>query len=135
MASYLVTFIIILRRLTLLRVATEQELSDHGDVCSICYMEMENPSAVITDCQHFFHKGCLKKWLVVQDNCPLCTKPIVKSEEEKGERVAADAEEEGVTDFESEESSFGVLVDVTSPLAASTWIQSACSSMVCRTST
>ena len=88
-------------------MATEKELSDHGDVCSICYMEMEHPSAVITDCQHFFHKGCLKKWLVVQDNCPLCTKPIVKSEEEEGKEreglIAGGAEEEGVTDFESEE--------------------------------
>lgn len=87
-------------------MSTEKELSDHGDVCSICYMEMENPSAVITDCQHFFHKGCLKKWLVVQDNCPLCTKPIVKSEEEEGKEmggIIAGAEEEGVTDFESEE--------------------------------
>ena len=84
-------------------MATEKELTDHGDVCSICYMEMEHPSAVITDCQHFFHKACLKKWLVVQDNCPLCTKPIVKAEEEKRERVVADAEEEGVTDFESED--------------------------------
>ena len=81
-------------------------MSDHGDVCSICYMEMEYPSAVITDCQHFFHKGCLKKWLVVQDNCPLCTKSIVKSEEEEGkerEEIIAGAEEEGVTDFVSEE--------------------------------
>ena len=38
---------------------------------------MESPSAVITHCQHYFHKHCLKKWLIVQDNCPLCTKPIV----------------------------------------------------------
>lgn len=29
-------------------------------------------SAVITPCSHFFHAGCLKKWLYVQDTCPLC---------------------------------------------------------------
>lgn len=29
-------------------------------------------SAVITPCSHFFHAGCLKKWLYVQETCPLC---------------------------------------------------------------
>lgn len=29
-------------------------------------------SAVITPCGHFFHAGCLKKWLYVQESCPLC---------------------------------------------------------------
>ena len=66
-----------------MKEASETDLSNHGDVCSICYQEMETPDAVITGCQHFFHKHCLKKWLVVQDNCPLCTKPIVTVEEEE----------------------------------------------------
>lgn len=29
-------------------------------------------SAIITPCGHFFHAGCLKKWLYVQETCPLC---------------------------------------------------------------
>lgn len=29
-------------------------------------------TAVITPCSHFFHAGCLKKWLYVQETCPLC---------------------------------------------------------------
>lgn len=28
--------------------------------------------AIITPCGHFFHAGCLKKWLYVQETCPLC---------------------------------------------------------------
>jgi len=67
-------------RLSTLKIATEEELINHGDVCSICYQNMETPFAVITLCSHFFHKNCLKRWLVVQDNCPLCTKPIVAKE-------------------------------------------------------
>lgn len=29
-------------------------------------------SAKITRCKHFFHGVCLRKWLYVQDRCPLC---------------------------------------------------------------
>lgn len=29
-------------------------------------------SAVVTPCSHLFHAGCLKKWLYVQETCPLC---------------------------------------------------------------
>lgn len=45
------------------------------DVCAICYMEMK--SAVVTPCAHLFHAICLKKWLYVQDRCPLCSAKIV----------------------------------------------------------
>lgn len=29
-------------------------------------------SAKITRCRHYFHGVCLRKWLYVQDKCPLC---------------------------------------------------------------
>ena len=66
---------------------------------------MESPTAVITDCQHFFHKHCLKKWLVVQDNCPLCTKPIVTAEEAEviSERLPLESEESSQIDESVEE--------------------------------
>ena len=69
------------RRLSSLATASPAQLTEHGDLCSICYQDMEHPQAVLTNCQHFFHSACLKKWLVVQDNCPLCTKPVVAQEE------------------------------------------------------
>ncbi|XP_077324549.1 RING finger protein 145 isoform X2 [Lithobates pipiens] len=53
-----------------LPVATKEQLEQHNDICSICYQDMN--SAVITPCSHFFHAGCLKKWLYVQESCPLC---------------------------------------------------------------
>ncbi|XP_036167728.1 RING finger protein 145 isoform X2 [Myotis myotis] len=53
-----------------LPLATKEQLEKHNDICAICYQDMK--SAVITPCSHFFHAGCLKKWLYVQETCPLC---------------------------------------------------------------
>uniref|UniRef100_A0A8C1PBH8 RING finger protein 145 n=1 Tax=Cyprinus carpio TaxID=7962 RepID=A0A8C1PBH8_CYPCA len=53
-----------------LPTASHQQLQQHNDICSICYQDMT--SAVITPCSHLFHAGCLKKWLYVQETCPLC---------------------------------------------------------------
>lgn len=52
--------------------ADEEQLRRLNDVCAICYQEMK--SAKITRCRHFFHGVCLRKWLYVQDKCPLCHK-------------------------------------------------------------
>ncbi|XP_040190938.1 RING finger protein 145-like isoform X2 [Rana temporaria] len=64
--------------------ATEEELRAHNDVCSICFQEMS--IAVITICGHYFHADCLKKWLYVQDTCPLChqlVRAIAKDDKEE----------------------------------------------------
>ncbi|XP_032685607.1 protein TRC8 homolog isoform X2 [Odontomachus brunneus] len=50
--------------------ASIEQLRRLNDVCAICYQEMEN--AKITQCNHYFHGVCLRKWLYVQDRCPLC---------------------------------------------------------------
>lgn len=42
-----------------------------GDVCAICYQEF-TASARITPCNHYFHALCLRKWLYIQDTCPMC---------------------------------------------------------------
>ncbi|KAM7403642.1 hypothetical protein PAMA_004198 [Pampus argenteus] len=54
--------------------ATAQQLQQHNDVCSICFQEMS--SAVITNCGHFFHGNCLRKWLYVQETCPMCHQTV-----------------------------------------------------------
>lgn len=41
-------------------------------------------SAVITPCSHFFHAGCLKKWLYVQETCPLCHCQLKNSSQPPG---------------------------------------------------
>lgn len=45
-------------------------------------------SAVITPCSHFFHAGCLKKWVYVQETCPLCHKQL-KSQSQPANATAA----------------------------------------------
>lgn len=37
-------------------------------------------SAKITRCKHFFHGVCLRKWLYVQDRCPLCHEIIMNQD-------------------------------------------------------
>ncbi|XP_035530476.1 RING finger protein 145 [Morone saxatilis] len=54
--------------------ATAQQLQQHNDVCSICFQEMS--AAVITYCGHFFHGNCLRKWLYVQETCPMCHQTV-----------------------------------------------------------
>lgn len=56
--------------------AEADQLRTLDDVCAICYQEMK--SAKITKCNHFFHGVCLRKWLYVQDRCPLCHEILYK---------------------------------------------------------
>nr|XP_027200003.1 RING finger protein 145-like [Dermatophagoides pteronyssinus] len=48
------------------------------DLCTICYNELKltNLIIIITDCKHLFHRKCLKKWLTIQNRCPLCSTMI-----------------------------------------------------------
>ncbi|XP_062851136.1 RING finger protein 145 [Trichomycterus rosablanca] len=62
------------RKINSLQQASAQQLQEHGDVCAICFQDMT--SAVITHCGHFFHGSCLRKWLYVQETCPMCHNPI-----------------------------------------------------------
>ncbi|XP_078530679.1 RING finger protein 145-like [Lissotriton helveticus] len=62
--------------------ATKEQLFAHNDVCAICFQEMS--VAVITTCGHFFHAGCLRKWLYVQDTCPMCHQQVNPPTPERG---------------------------------------------------
>ena len=59
------------KKINSLTWATYEELCNYGDVCSICYQGMS--SAKITPCGHFFHRGCLQKWINDNNTCPLCS--------------------------------------------------------------
>lgn len=56
--------------------ANIEQLEMLDDVCAICYQEMK--SAKVTKCKHYFHGVCLRKWLYVQDRCPLCHEILYK---------------------------------------------------------
>jgi len=98
------------RRLGELPEAAPEELAALQDVCAICYQEMVG-AAVRTQCRHYFHTHCLRRWLVVQDNCPMCTQPIVARKEQEQEEeeepveegLAEETEDEDVAVEESEE--------------------------------
>ncbi|KAK7904550.1 hypothetical protein WMY93_017157 [Mugilogobius chulae] len=62
------------KKINSLPKATTEQLQRHNDVCSICFQEMN--SAVITYCGHFFHGNCLRKWLYVQETCPMCHQAV-----------------------------------------------------------
>ncbi|XP_042357141.1 RING finger protein 145 [Plectropomus leopardus] len=62
------------KKINSLPKATAEQLQQHNDVCSICFQEMS--SAVITYCGHFFHGNCLRKWLYVQETCPMCHQTV-----------------------------------------------------------
>uniref|UniRef100_A0A336M4R1 CSON008907 protein n=1 Tax=Culicoides sonorensis TaxID=179676 RepID=A0A336M4R1_CULSO len=55
--------------------ASSEDVTKYNDVCSICYQEMVK--AKVTACKHYFHGVCLRKWLYVQDRCPLCHEIII----------------------------------------------------------
>ncbi|XP_003729247.2 E3 ubiquitin-protein ligase RNF139 [Strongylocentrotus purpuratus] len=67
------------QKITLMEQATAEMLASHNDVCAICYQELNN--ACVTPCHHLFHAMCLRKWLYVQDSCPLCHKEIMVPED------------------------------------------------------
>merc|ERR1711994_210142 len=61
-----------------LQDATEEQLEKHNDVCSICYQDMA--CAKVTRCRHIYHAICLRKWLYMQDSCPMCHEKLYQTD-------------------------------------------------------
>ena len=40
--------------------------------CNICLEEIHQEHQSTLPCQHKFHKDCLKTWMRIKSNCPLC---------------------------------------------------------------
>ena len=70
--------------------ASEDQLQKHDDVCAICFQALH--SARITRCNHYFHSVCLRKWLYVQDSCPLCHETLYKVEVPEEQQAGQEGE-------------------------------------------
>jgi E3 ubiquitin-protein ligase RNF139 len=82
--------------------ATSEQLANFDDVCAICYQELS--AARITRCNHYFHGGCLRKWLFVQDICPLCHETLYVMTDEP--QPQADAGNDNVNNQFGDEQNF-----------------------------
>ncbi|CAF0727489.1 unnamed protein product [Adineta ricciae] len=60
-----------------LPLATENEIQEYNDICSICHNSLTNGTTCVTPCHHLFHQKCLQKVFYANQNCALCSQPIV----------------------------------------------------------
>ncbi|XP_033756615.1 RING finger protein 145-like [Pecten maximus] len=84
------------KRMESLPHASPEQLATYNDVCPICYMGLD--SARITPCGHFFHGTCLKKWLYIQENCPMCHKKIDQITEDGSPQGSGDNRKDNTGD-------------------------------------
>jgi len=50
------------------------------EVCSICLDSFDINDIVLTECNHYYHCGCIKEWNKIKAECPYCkTKLEIKS--------------------------------------------------------
>jgi hypothetical protein len=60
-----------------LPLATEEQIENYNDICSICHGILTVGITCITPCSHYFHKKCLQKTFYTSQNCALCLRPII----------------------------------------------------------
>jgi len=58
-----------------------RELDDDNLTCSICFCELNNDVVIKKlSCGHVFDETCIKSWLLIKNECPLCRKPHIVTE-------------------------------------------------------
>lgn len=73
-----------INNLTIKKITNEEDLT-----CSICHEKMyEGEDYIELECKHSFHKNCLKKWLEIDNTCPICRKILDKSIREEYRRTS-----------------------------------------------
>ncbi|KAI3904014.1 hypothetical protein MKW92_018252 [Papaver armeniacum] len=52
----------------------------HSTDCVICMTTIDLPQrsndCMVTPCDHFFHSGCLQRWMDIKMECPTCRRPL-----------------------------------------------------------
>eukprot|EP00242_Pyramimonas_sp_CCMP2087_P012652 CAMPEP_0198198048 /NCGR_PEP_ID=MMETSP1445-20131203/1565_1 /TAXON_ID=36898 /ORGANISM="Pyramimonas sp., Strain CCMP2087" /LENGTH=228 /DNA_ID=CAMNT_0043867491 /DNA_START=76 /DNA_END=762 /DNA_ORIENTATION=+ len=45
--------------------------------CVICRVEFESGENLkLLPCQHHYHEGCIRQWLIINKQCPMCSKEV-----------------------------------------------------------
>lgn len=73
--------------------AVGSENEEEDETCSICREQLTPQSIVrqINKCTHFFHHGCIEKWLCEHRTCPLCMQSIVDDNAENASTESTNA--------------------------------------------
>ncbi|KAJ4845602.1 Transmembrane E3 ubiquitin-protein ligase fly2 [Turnera subulata] len=54
--------------------------TNHAVDCVICMTAIEltqrSNDCMVTPCDHFFHSGCLQRWMDIKMECPTCRRPL-----------------------------------------------------------
>uniref|UniRef100_A0A4W5P3F6 Si:dkey-51a16.9 n=1 Tax=Hucho hucho TaxID=62062 RepID=A0A4W5P3F6_9TELE len=57
------------------------EVISSCQTCAVCLEEFKSRDELgVCPCSHAFHKKCLLKWLEIRSVCPMCNKPICRSQ-------------------------------------------------------
>ncbi|XP_028775258.1 transmembrane E3 ubiquitin-protein ligase FLY2 [Neltuma alba] len=56
------------------------QTTNHATDCVICMtaidLSQRSNDCMVTPCEHFFHSGCLQRWMDVKMECPTCRRPL-----------------------------------------------------------
>lgn len=54
--------------------------TNHATDCVICMTAIDHAqhsnNCMVTPCDHFFHSGCLQRWMDIKMECPTCRRPL-----------------------------------------------------------
>ncbi|KAK4344149.1 hypothetical protein RND71_037243 [Anisodus tanguticus] len=54
--------------------------ANHATDCVICMAAIDHTqrsnNCMVTPCDHFFHSGCLQRWMDIKMECPTCRRPL-----------------------------------------------------------
>lgn len=68
-----------------LPLATEEQIRNYNDICSICHNSLTIGSTCVTPCSHLFHQKCLQKAFYGTRNCALCSRQIIEEKTGQGQ--------------------------------------------------
>ncbi|KAI1694686.1 ring finger domain-containing protein [Ditylenchus destructor] len=70
--------------------ATQEQLNKISDKCAICLEEFKEKEALTElPCGHFFHHECVKPWLFIKAECPICRMNITDWDFKKNDKGKA----------------------------------------------